>query len=70
MRDTDQARRQRLVGVVLLAGAAVLALVAVLAYTAVLPLPPATRGLVAAVLAAVAVGDTLVGLWFIRSSQS
>jgi hypothetical protein len=70
MRESEQARRKRLVGVALIGGAGILALMAVLAYTAVLPLPSEMRGLLAAVLGAVAVGDTLVGLWFIRSSQS
>jgi hypothetical protein len=70
MRESEQARRKRLVGVALIGGAGILALMAVLAYTAVLPLPAEMRGLLAAVLGAVAVGDTLVGLWFIRSSQS
>jgi hypothetical protein len=70
MGESEQTRKRRLVGNVLLASAAILALFALLVYTGGIPVGSEIRGVLAAVLGLAALGDVLVGFWFIRSSQS
>lgn len=64
------ARSARIVGLALWAGAMVLGAFAAAAYTGVLPVADEIRGLLAGVLAAVAIVDVLIGFWFFRSSLS
>ncbi len=64
------ARSRRVVALALGASALLLLLLALLLYTGVIPVEESLRGTVAGVLSAGAAVDTVLALWFFRTSLS